>query len=275
MTLSIITINYNNCDGLQKTINSVLAQTWTDYEWIVIDGGSTDGSKELIEQYQGHFAYWCSEPDRGVYNAMNKGIAVAKGEYLNFMNSGDCFYEAETLKKVFTPKRMADILYGDCLKVFEHHEEILRFPQPMELYALFGRPICHQAMMIRTSLLKDVGYDESYKICADYKHLLEVAMKGATFEHVGVVVCRYDMNGISSTKNELFQREWDEVHQVVPEMMRLSMKHLNGYAGSRHTVRAKLLLEKGGLAALLMKVLLALLDKLFLRMDFSKYPYCD
>ena len=78
MKLSIITINYNNKAGLQKTIDSVVAQTWRDFEWIIIDGGSTDGSKELIEQYQQHFAYWCSEPDKGVYNAMNKGIDKAK-----------------------------------------------------------------------------------------------------------------------------------------------------------------------------------------------------
>lgn len=275
MTLSIITINYNNRDGLQKTIDSVLSQTWTDYEWIVIDGGSTDGSKELIERYQEHLAYWCSEPDKGVYNAMNKGIAKAKGEYLNFMNSGDTYYETETLKKVFGGERKADILYGDCLKVFEHHEEILRFPQPMELYALYGRPICHQAMMIRSSLLKDCGYDETFRICADYKHLLETAMKGATFEHVGTTVCRYDMNGMSSQYNEQFQREWDEVHQVVPETIRLSMEHLKGYAGSRHTVRARKLLERGGFVTMLTKVIMALLDKLFIRTDFTRYPYCD
>ncbi len=275
MTLSIITINYNNRDGLQKTIDSVLAQTWKDFEWIVIDGGSTDGSRELIEQYQEHFAYYCSEPDRGVYHAMNKGIAKAQGEYLNFMNSGDTFYEKDTLQKVFNKKRSADILYGDCLMIFENRKELRRYPQPMELYALYGRPICHQAMMIRTLLLKDVGYDESYKICADYKHLLEVTMNGATFEHVGVVVCQYDTSGISSAKNELFQREWDAAHKVFPETTRLSMEHLNGYAGSRHTVRAKILLERGGCVSFLTKAVLALFDKLFIRTIFSKYPYCD
>ena len=84
MKLSIITINYNNKAGLQRTIDSVICQTCKDFEWIVIDGGSTDGSKQLIEQYQSHFAYWCSEPDNGVYHAMNKGITHAKGEYLLF-----------------------------------------------------------------------------------------------------------------------------------------------------------------------------------------------
>ena len=85
MKLSIITINYNNKEGLQRTIDSVIGQTWHDFEWIIIDGGSKDGSKELIEQYQQYFAYWCSEPDKGVYNAMNKGIKHAQGEYLLFL----------------------------------------------------------------------------------------------------------------------------------------------------------------------------------------------
>ena len=89
MILSIITINYNNSDGLQRTIESVLSQTWTDFEWIVIDGGSTDGSLDIIKKHASHFSFWCSEPDTGIYNAMNKGITHAKGEYLNFMNSGD------------------------------------------------------------------------------------------------------------------------------------------------------------------------------------------
>ena len=112
MKLSIITVNYNNRDGLQKTIDSVICQTFKDYEWIIIDGGSTDGSRELIEQYQDHFAYWCSEPDKGVYNAMNKGIAKAKGEYVNFMNSGDCFADANVLERLFADGYDEDIIAG-------------------------------------------------------------------------------------------------------------------------------------------------------------------
>ena len=96
MKLSIITINLNNREGLQKTIESVISQTFRDFEWIVIDGGSTDGSAELIKQYAAHFAYWVSESDKGIYNAMNKGIRQAKGEWLQFLNSGDQLYEETT-----------------------------------------------------------------------------------------------------------------------------------------------------------------------------------
>ena len=97
MKLSIITVNLNNRDGLKKTIDSVISQTFKDFEWIVIDGGSTDGSRELIEQYVNHFAYWVSEPDKGVYNAMNKGVKKAKGEYLQFLNSGDWLRDENTV----------------------------------------------------------------------------------------------------------------------------------------------------------------------------------
>ena len=119
MKLSIITINYNNLEGLKKTYESVVCQTWTDYEWIIIDGGSTDGSREFIEEHQDKFAYWCSEPDKGVYNAMNKGIAKAQGEYLNFMNSGDRFYDHQTLNEVFSSGFQEDILYGNELQYNE------------------------------------------------------------------------------------------------------------------------------------------------------------
>lgn len=275
MKLSIITINYNNCEGLRKTIDSVLSQTWKDFEWIVIDGGSTDGSRELIEQYQEHFAYWCSEPDKGVYNAMNKGIAKAKGEYLNFMNSGDTYYEAETLQKVFAEKRSADVVYGDCLKVYEDHTEMMVYPNSMEFYVISEGMICHQAMFIRSLFLKDNPYDESMKICADRKHLIGVALGGGSFVHAGTVICRYDMSGMSSAQSVSFQNEWDQADSLIPPTVKVSMSHLKGYAGSRHTVRARLLLEKGGLCSLIIKVVLACLDKLFIRKDFNKYPYCE
>lgn len=97
--ISIITINYNDKIGLSKTINSVLNQSWQKFEFIVIDGGSNDGGLEVIEQFKDKIDYWVSEPDKGVYNAMNKGIKVAKGEYLIFMNSGDTFYDDQVLEK--------------------------------------------------------------------------------------------------------------------------------------------------------------------------------
>ena len=98
MKLSIITINYNNARGLERTIKSVICQTFTNYEYIIVDGGSTDGSLEVINKYADHISKWVSEPDEGIYNAMNKGTRMASGEYFNYMNSGDCFCDAHVLE---------------------------------------------------------------------------------------------------------------------------------------------------------------------------------
>src|SRR6478735_1115877 len=113
--LSIITINYNNLQGLQKTIESVVSQSFKDFEYIIIDGGSTDGSKVLIEKYSESITYWVSEKDNGIYPAMNKGIQVANGEYLLFLNSGDWFYENTTLSMAIPMLRPFDIVYGNTM----------------------------------------------------------------------------------------------------------------------------------------------------------------
>ena len=134
MKLSIITINYNNLGGLRKTINSILSQTWKEYEWIIIDGGSNDGSKELINTtYQrlsqlgfNPISFWCSEQDGGIYNAINKGIKHCGGEYINCMNSGDEFYASDVLQKVFQEKLVGDIVYGDWYSVYSNRKELNR-----------------------------------------------------------------------------------------------------------------------------------------------------
>ncbi len=110
--LSIITVNLNNSAGLRKTIESIVKQTFKDFEYIIIDGGSTDGSAEVIKEFADKITYWVSEPDKGIYNAMNKGILHAKGEYLLFLNSGDWLADDDLLSKVFCEPRTADIIYG-------------------------------------------------------------------------------------------------------------------------------------------------------------------
>lgn len=229
MTLSIITVNLNNRDGLQKTIDSILSQTWTDYEWIVIDGGSTDGSRELVEKYREHFAYWCSEPDKGVYNAMNKGIAMANGEYLNFMNSGDVFYAKDTLQHFFSKDGKGDILYGDWIDKY-HHDELLReIPEDKLDETLWHQNICHQAMFIKRDLLKEKGYDESMKILADWHWNTQMYLSGKTFHWVQVVVCRYDMYGMSRENTPLNAEECKKVMLLYPAYMRSAIQMLDNY----------------------------------------------
>ena len=196
-TLSIITINLNNHDGLKRTIDSVVCQTFTDYEWIVIDGGSTDGSRELIEQYQNHFAYWVSEPDKGIYNAMNKGIAHAHGEWLQFLNSGDCLYQNTTLEKVFSRDYEADIIYGNG--AYCENRTIFTLPSQLSLSCLLKHNISHQASFYKRSLYDNKLFDEQFLVVADYALILEFAISGKKFEYINQILVLIEGGGISST----------------------------------------------------------------------------
>lgn len=212
MKLSIITVNLNNRDGLQKTIDSVVSQTFKDFEWIVIDGGSTDGSKELIERYSDHFAYWVSEPDKGIYNAMNKGIKLAKGEYLQFLNSGDCLKDSTTLNKVFSCSPVGDILYGDCaIRVSDTELQEIHFNPVLSFKVFLDGSIHHQSSFIKRELLHDEPYDETLRIVSDRKFFIRRALEGKSFVHINHIIATFDINGISSTQQELLQKENDKV----------------------------------------------------------------
>ena len=198
MKLSIITINYNNKAGVEKTIKSVLSQIFIDYEYIIIDGGSTDGSLEVIKKYNKYFSYWCSEPDNGIYNAMNKGVAHAHGEYVIFMNSGDRFYNERVLFDIDLCNRNSDIISGYAKKegqdafMHEHSKDII-------LQILFSC-ISHQATFIKKELLERYPYDESYKIASDWKFWIEtIVINNCNFEFSNVVVAIQDQTGISTS----------------------------------------------------------------------------
>lgn len=202
MKLSIITINYNHKDGLKRTIDSIVAQTFKDYEWIVIDGGSTDGSKELIESYQSYFSYWCSEPDKGIYNALNKGIEHAQGEYLNFMNSGDIFASDTILNDVFSQPHKADIMYGymvvgsldGCIP------NINIMKKRLTLYDFYFDTFGHQATFTKRGLFEKIGlFDESYRIIADRKFFAEAIVKNnASYELLPMKIAVFEGGGVSS-----------------------------------------------------------------------------
>ena len=162
MNYSIITINYNNIDGLRKTIESVVRQSFKDFEYIVIDGGSTDGSAELIKEHQDCIDYWVSEPDNGIYNAMNKGIKAAHGEYINFLNSGDCFYNNGVLEDTLQHLK-ADIVHG---KMYDQSKGKLPYliDRTPTMHYLYESSMQHPASFFRRELFKDSLYDENYRI---------------------------------------------------------------------------------------------------------------
>lgn len=227
MKLSIITINYNNCDGLRKTIESVVVQTFKDFEWIVIDGGSTDGSRELIEQYAEHFAYWVSEPDEGIYNAMNKGIKVAKGEYLQFLNSGDWLCDSFALSRCFAHDFEADVLYGNVIFTSPHFIKEYRYPSPLTFKQLFWSSLAHPSCFIKRSILLEEKYNENYKIVSDLELWIKLALRNAVFIHLNEFVACFDCTGISSTNSELDKAERAEIiAKWVPDMVSEDYKRL-------------------------------------------------
>ena len=227
MKLSIITVNYNNRDGLKKTIDSVICQTWRDFEWIVIDGGSTDGSRELIERYQNYFAFWCSEPDKGVYDAMNKGIAKAQGEYLNFMNSGDCFFDGNTLGNIFKVDIIEDVVYGDWDELDGKGVRHVVSPNDATIDFFYRSNICHQAIFVRSCLMKLKGYDETFQVYADWAYWLNLAVGGATFRRLPLIVCVYDIrDGLSRRNPLLLNEEFQRMRSLIPfQIMKILEKN--------------------------------------------------
>ncbi len=201
MLISIITINYNDIKGLKKTITSVLDQTYPPIEYIVIDGGSTDGSKEYIETQKEHLAYWISEPDSGIYNAMNKGIDQATGDYLLFLNSGDSFNNKEVLKNFVLCKPVEDIVYGNSLFIYPDKETKLKImPSKLGGMTIFYRTLNHQSVFHKKSIFENgKRYNEAYKILADWVLYNEVVLlEKGTYRHINFVIANYDANGFSS-----------------------------------------------------------------------------
>jgi glycosyltransferase involved in cell wall biosynthesis len=199
MKLSIITINYNNAGGLKKTLDSILGQAERSFEYIVIDGGSTDGSKDLLEQSNG-IAYWVSERDKGIYDAMNKGIAKASGEYLLFINSGDKLFEPDTIKKIIPQLDGASIVYGN-MKIDEGKQLKDGFmPDTIDLRQMMNDTLWHPVSFIKKELFDKHGlYKTDYKICGDYDFFFNVIIdKKVPLKHINQFICVFDLTGISS-----------------------------------------------------------------------------
>ncbi|MAL59285.1 MAG: glycosyl transferase [Flavobacteriaceae bacterium] len=214
--ISIITINFNNAKGLEATLQSVQQQSFSHYEHIVIDGNSTDGSKEVIENYKANFSYWVSEPDHGVYHAMNKGIAVAKGEYLQFLNSGDVLENTNVLADVANEMSdKKDIYYGDLLFVGEGTSKLQTYPDELGFAYFKNRSLGHPAAFIKKELFNRVFYyNESLKIASDWEFFICAICKyNTSYRHINRVIAKFDTGGISSKESyqQLIKKEQEEV----------------------------------------------------------------
>lgn len=199
--ISIITVNYNDEKGLKLTMDSLFRQTWQDFEYIVIDGGSKDGSKAVIEKYQDKITHWVSEPDKGIYNAMNKGIRAATGDYLFFLNAGDYLYESTTLDKVQKGIDGAkDFYYGSVVFKEPEKETVVTYPATLSFHFFTYNCVCHQTSFLRRSLFEEhFYYNEDLKIVSDWEFLIyTICQKNISYERLDVIVSYYDFTGVSS-----------------------------------------------------------------------------
>lgn len=212
--ISVITVNYNNASGLEKTINSVICQTYSDFEFLIIDGGSTDGSFEIIKKYNKYLSYWCSESDDGIYNAMNKGVSFAKGDYVIFLNSGDCFHNPNVLQEVSLQLGDKDIVVGYALK---ENNKIHEFHEENVLLLFLHGSFSHQATFIRRSLFKNYKYNENLKIVSDWEAWIYwVIFMQKSYKYINTIIADYDFNGISSDSQN-WQRILEERRIVLSE----------------------------------------------------------
>lgn len=202
--LSVITVVYNNVSAIERTIRSVLEQSYQNIEYIIIDGASTDGTLELIKKYQERIAVLRSEKDRGIYDAMNKGLALATGDYVLFMNSGDEIYEKSTVKKVFATAENADIYYGET-EMFNDQWLSLgqrrhQTPEQFDWQSFkYGMNISHQAIYVKRSLAQP--YNLKYRYSSDIDWIIQIAKKSCNIVNTHLYVAKYLVGGMSKQKH--------------------------------------------------------------------------
>jgi len=202
--ISLITIVYNDVGGIEKTILSIINQTYREVEYIIIDGGSTDGTIDIINKYMERITRWLSEPDNGLYDAMNKGLSLASGDYVWFINSGDQVYATDTIDKMVRSSDIPpDIYYGGTIIIDAEGNEIgdRRLKPPRQLsWKSFkkGMLVCHQSVVVRRSIAPE--YDLKYRIAADIDWVIRVTKNARTIHNTGQVLSRFLEGGLSRVK---------------------------------------------------------------------------
>ena len=203
--LTVVTVVYNNVADIERTMLSVLNQTYAAIEYIVVDGASTDGTLQVIERYKDKLAKLISEKDKGIYDAMNKGIAAATGDYIIFINSGDLFYADDTVALVFASEDYADIYYGETEMMDSAGNSLgqRRHAAP-EAFTWrdfkYGMSISHQAIYIKRALVDP--YDAKYQLSADIDWILRAAKKAKSIVNVHAYVAKYKVGGMSKHKHK-------------------------------------------------------------------------
>ncbi len=191
MIVTIITVCRNHAQELERTIRSVESQTWQEKEYLVIDGASTDDTLDVIKAHEASITRWVSEPDQGIYDAMNKGVKMAQGEWVIFMNAGDTFAGDDTLQRVFGSPQDADVIYGDVIK----EELVKKAEAPRNAHRMF---YCHQSAFVRTSCLREFPFDIKHRMSADFKQVKQLYLSGKRFRQLDFPVANFDTQGVSN-----------------------------------------------------------------------------
>ena len=235
--ITIITINYNNIKGLEKSFLSVCNQTNKTFEYIVIDGGSTDGSAKLLEDYVDQIKYFVSENDNGIYHAMNKGIKVATGDFLVFMNSGDVFYNETIIDTIVNELNENDaIVYGDVLLKNEltGYENIQIHPEKLTFKYFYQQTICQQACVIKKSMFDTVFYfNENHRIVSDWEFLIvAIFIKKVSARKIPFVLAVFDCEGISSNQimRTISSKEKEQVLESYFPLFKDDYKKLHSFS---------------------------------------------
>lgn len=204
MKLSIITVCFNADNTIEKTIKSILEQTFTEFEWVVVDGKSTDTTNEIIKKYLPEFerkgvkVNYCSENDKGIYDAMNKGAQRATGEYLTYMNADDLYYKNDSIERVITilENTSADIVYGDCCFI-KSTEQYIEKAKDIETIT-YHLPFCPQAAFVKSELQRQLQFDTQFRISADYDFFLRAYLQEKKFQRIDQVVAYFTFGGASN-----------------------------------------------------------------------------
>jgi len=217
--VTVVTVCLNVIDLLKVTMNSIFNQEYENIEYIVIDGGSTDGSLDLIKQHKEKISYWASEHDNGIYDAMNKGIAKATGEWIIFLNAGDYFIDNGVLSRVFDKEHIdADVVYGDCCKSIGGQDVVVKAHQPGNSHRM---NFCHQCAFTRSEWLKRTPFDTRYKLSADFKSFKLIGLAGGVFEYVPITIAKFDTHGAS---NKFRAKGLKENIEIIKEVDSLTQK---------------------------------------------------
>ena len=247
MILSIITINFNNAEGLRKTLESVRSQTSKNYEHIIVDGGSTDGSVDVIheflqdEEYAEHVTFWCSEKDKGVYDAMNKGIPHCTGDYCLFLNSGD-WLVGNVLARLEKEKFNEDVIYFNARLAYKNKVTEKKFPDELSMFFFYTNNLNHQNLMVKTEVQKSNLFDLNYKIASDRNFLMDLFVnQNKLFRHCNYALSYYEAESGLSSVSGLTNDEFNQINEkYFPKSVLKDLDELNWYTNGYRGILFKL-----------------------------------